>query len=446
MTDQVPSVPPLPSAPPPAPRGRWWTSLLLAIALLIVISYVAVLLVNRVFLTRWAAQMLPEGFLVQRVHLRWPRTVVFDHVRWAAPTTPATPWLQVPRVTADISVTSLFMRRLVVKDFVLNQPRITLQRDADGQWNLPSLRRSSAVPHGVATTRHHWDVAIWSARMKEGTILVDDRAVQEGFHAELNACQLDVRQPFLPLHGWRTQVAFSADAKLRSEPAAPIRLTGWVDWPHKDLEGTLTATSLDIGAFEPYLNRGRVTLRLYHALADVTVALAAVHGDFTADAQMNLNHLTEGDVSIKGVTVLNAKGVITDPQQTVSLRVMLRGPLDQPGAWKRTIAPTGQQTIKFLRPLFAGRKETIILKVMPQVASEQMIEHVQETIKSAADQLKSLFEAPAPTTPPPTAPTEPAAPAASTAPASVQPNGGEPSAAQPKERATTTEAPTTPSP
>lgn len=428
---EPPALPPQPVPPSVPQRRARFGQVALALALaLVVASYAAVVLINRVFLTGWVARALPEGVLVRRVYVRWPATVVINHAQWASGR-PEAPWLQVPYAALDLDLSSLFLRRVVVRRVLLDRPRIHLLRNADGEWNLPPWNHRSAPGQAVAgAARRGWRVAVLSVEMQQGAVVFDDRRIAGGFRGELQACDVQVRHPFLPLQGWRAEVEMRALAVLRPDrPKAPVHLQGRVDLRRKDLAGTLTVKTFDIGALEPYLNQGRLTVRLYQAQLDLTAELAAQHNDFSADGQLTLAHLTEGDVSIRGVNVLSLKDASGGPDRSLQLRLQVRGPLDDPRAWRPKILPTGEQTVKLLRPLFEGRKETIILKVIPQVTGQQAAADVEETVKSVQrglrKQLQKLLETPAPapadTSAPPTVePTPPPATEGNAAPPTAQ--------------------------
>ncbi len=378
-------------------RKNLFLGVLAAVALFGVVSVGIIELINQVFLTQWMAGVLPEGILVRRIHMRWPCTVVVDYASWAAPGTPQAPWLQVPHATIDLFVTPLFVKRLVIRNVVLEQPRVTVHRDADGRWNLPPLRRPSAASsvagRAVPAAKPRWSIAVLAAHVKQGVLVLDDQRIRDGFHGEVVDWDLAVRQPLMPWHGWRTQVETRGTAVLRAgHSTAPLALTGWVDLQAKDLDGTLTVKDFDIGAVEHYINQGRLTLRFYQAQASMTARLKAVRGDFTADCQTTLTNLTDGEVSIKGVRVLDVKDAVGGPDRIVHLHIVLRGPLQRPRAWRPRFIPTGEQTIKLLRPLFEGRKETIILKVLPQVAGEKAVQQIEGTITGATRGLRKQLK------------------------------------------------------
>lgn len=130
----------------------------------------------------------------------------------------AGPFLDAEAVRIRVRAWPLALGRVEMVGFVLDRPRITLVRDADGRWNVASLGTSDADrAHGNRTRggRRHgprvpleWVVGVALSEIRDGRIDVEDRA--GAVPRRLTAARLHLRAE---------NVRLGAAAHLRAEAA-----------------------------------------------------------------------------------------------------------------------------------------------------------------------------------------------------------------------------------
>lgn len=344
---------------------------------------------------------------------------------------------------------SLPSKTLRIQSLEIHQPLLRLTRTHEGTTVWPAL--SDVAARGPSNAAWPWRLQIDSLKLIEGVVEFVDEQPSTTFHGTLEHLSLDVGPVSVPPSRARISFALSAELTGVAGEAAPLYCSGWLDLEVKDLQATCQLKPLALEAFEPYFH-GRTEIRVYAATVQSTSQWQAQAGDFTGRIQLELGHLTEGDLSIHGRTIINVKHMTDRQEPKLSGELQLTGQLERPREWHTEFLPGDdhvQQLIKRLLdrgveliriPLWTGP-----LRVGLSPASRETMTSIEATAKEVEEALEILAvpsaEEEAPTTPTEPAPASEVAPAAAPepVPASTPPDAT-PSAAP---ASTTPTAPTT---
>ena len=334
-------------------------------------------------------------------------------------------------------------RTLWVESLELEQPLLRLTRTKAGailRPNVPAPLSGSIGSTGTGASANlkpppifsSWRVQIESLRVADGIVEFVDEQPAATFHGVLQQVSGVVGPVTIPLNGaWPARVGFStvsaAQPGLSTTPrrgpegaaragmsfavraeligyggnAAPLYCSGWLDPAVKDLQASCQLEPLALEAFEPYYH-GPSELRVYTTTLDSTSQWSAKANELTGRIQVRLDHLSEGDLSVHGQTIINFKRLTGGQGPHLSGEIRLTGPLDHPRQWHAELQPGDPQVqelvtrllkrdVEVIRiPLWGGR-----LHVGLVPASRAMMTDVEATSKEVQEALE-ILAAPAP--------------------------------------------------
>jgi hypothetical protein len=398
---------------------------------------------------------------------------------------PLTTTLKGLRLTSNSPDSSLTIQRVAIRprwispitktvwlDAVeVRQPFIRITRTKAGDYMWLSLPQPAAPPAESAPSSgdaRPWRVRIKSLAIVDGTIEYIDWKPSGAFHGVLGHISLDVGPVIIPLGGagsssWALESAPAMSVAVRGRfsgaagHSAPIFCSGWWSLEAKDLQASCQLDPIALAAFEPYF-RGPPELRVYAATLGSTSQWTAKTNDFNGRIQLELDHLTEGDVSIRGRNIIDVKKLFANGQRPRLIgEISLVGPLGSPQLWHAALLAGNDQVQQLLKrlldrgievvrvPLLSGRH--MPLSLIPSSAAtmttiDKASREVQEALEILAFQPQEPVQrielprtvdvpASAPPTPmlPIQSPVEPPPPGASSTPEpeapspSVTPNG-----------------------
>lgn len=213
MTDEIPHKPASAIARMPrAARG-----LLIAVGVLLVLWAALWLAVPP--LLKWQAEeqlsrMLGRSVSIGRVTFApWALAVTVRDLRIAAAAGGAEPQLQIGRLYADASASSLFRLAPVITALEIDEPRVRVARLDDGRYDIDDVLRRFAEPPGTPSGEPA-RFALYNLQLRGGQVLFDDRPAERR-HA-LSGLQLSL--PFL------SNLPTYVDVKV--EPRLAFQLNG----------------------------------------------------------------------------------------------------------------------------------------------------------------------------------------------------------------------------
>ncbi|MBI1992425.1 MAG: DUF748 domain-containing protein [Candidatus Omnitrophica bacterium] len=249
---------------------------------------------------------------------------------------------------------SLPSRTLWLDAVELDRPILRLTRTHDGtflwpnipqavttgtirpRWGFPSTTRATPVPAS-------WQVRIDSIKVVDGVIELVDEKSASPFHGVLDHLSLIAGPLTVPLGG-SPQLSFAirGQAVGHGGHAAPFYCSGWLNVTTKDLQATCRLEPLALAAFEPYY-QGSPEVRVYAMTLASTSHWMVRANTLSGRIQLELGRLGEGDLSIRGRTVLDVKHIAGGPTPRLSGEITLAGPLDDPRRWRAEFSPGDDQ-------------------------------------------------------------------------------------------------------
>ena len=119
------------------------------------------------------------------------------------------------------------------------------------------------------------------------------------------------------------------------------------------------------------------------------------NNELEARIQLELGNLVEGDVSIRGTTVLDVQQLVPGELAKLTGEIKITGPLDDPSAWQREFVP-GDPQVQELVQLFLERGIDVInipvgKQTMGVDISPATIEAMSD-IQAASEQVEAELE------------------------------------------------------
>lgn len=367
---------------------------------------------------RRARHAVGNAVSIGDVRVGFPLRVVFVDVA-AARSSPGTE-LRIRRITVVPQWVSWARRTLWLRRVSLDEPRFRIQRLQEGRIETPladfSQALASALPAvpasadaGEAGSQPVWHVIAETVQVAGGTVEFVDERVAQSFRGSLANLSF-VGGPFAAPRGTdRFSLAVQGRLIGHREHAAPLYCSGWLHLGAKALDISCQLEPLPLAAFEPYYE-GPLKVRVYDARLKATGRLTAQDNAVEGRIQLEIDQLSEADLSFLGKTVADIKKLAGDsPHPVLTGELQLSGPMDVPADWRLQLAPGNEMVENILEPLFKRRGEAVKIKVGQQTievgltpTSDEAKTGIQETSKTVQETLKLVA-------PPP--PSEPAAPA-----------------------------------
>lgn len=383
----------------------WVHWLLLACLVLVIAETVALMWLAPHYLVRRIEHATGGRLLIDRARLSLlPPTVILMDVRLAH--VPPEASLTVQRATIKPRWVSWTSRTIWVDSFDIEQPFIRVTHTKAGTFLWPNVRSTAKGSQGDVTaalppTEHStnassWRVQIGSIKISDGIVELVDEHSPRSFHGVLDHVSFTIGPLTLPPSSMETAFAFRSEFVGDAGHAAPLYCSGWGDVLAKDLRAFCQLEPLAMGAFEPYY-QGRLKVRVYNATLKATSQWIARSNELDGRLQLELDHLSEGDLSVRGTTVMDIKRLSSGHEPRLRAELKLVGPLDNPGEWRPEFVPGNALVQQFVKPLldrgiemvripFGGR--TITISLTP--ATTEAITGIEEASKQVEDALQIL--------------------------------------------------------
>jgi hypothetical protein len=184
--------------------------------------------------------------------------------------------------------------------------------------------------------------------IEEGVIEFVDDGPTPTFHGLLDHLTVVVGPIALTSDGSRVSavpieyagMSFATRGKLvgyRGE-AAPIYCSGWLEVAEKDMQASCQLEPIALAAFEPYYH-GASEIRVYATTLKSTGQWSATSNQLDGRIQLQLDHLDEGDFSVRGRTILDIKKIPGHEEPRLSAEISVTGPFDSPRQWRAQFLP-----------------------------------------------------------------------------------------------------------
>ena len=399
--------------------SSWFRTFLLIGLLLVAGGYTVLLWVVPHYVTRALEQALGGEVVVGGARLSFPLTTTLTDVRLARNTAEST--LSIQRVVIRPQGISLSTRTLLVDALEIEQPFIRLTRRTSGAWVHPMVPQPVAIKAKLPA----WALHIDSIKVVDGVIELVDEQLATPFHGVLDHASFVIGPVTVPAAQEGMSFAVRARIVGSAGHTAPLYCSGWLDLTVKDLQASCRLEPLALAAFDPYYE-GRTQFRVYTTELQSTSQWWARSNQFGARVQLELVNAGEGDLSIRGRTIVDFKKLTAGAEHRLSGEVSLSGLLDDPRDWHAEFLPGDDQVQQLVTRLLEHRVQIIKipvpggpLRVSIAPAGQLTITDVESASREVEEALEILALPPIPAEPAipqpalsVEAPVEPLAPAA----------------------------------
>lgn len=349
---------------------------------------------------------------IQQARLSFPLTMTFTGVASIDRRTES--FLVMPRVVIKPRWLSAASRTVELDQVIIERPLLHVGRSRAGEVLWPSLASAQSPP----PPSPFWRVRIRSLVIEDGAIEFLDQQIAPPFRGVLHHLSVDLGPLTIPGGGPQMSFAVRGEFVGHSGEAAPVYCSGWAVLAENDFQASCQLQPLALSAFEPYYQQGNVKLRVYQTTLKSTSQWLVDSNVLEGRVQMELGNLTEGDLSVRGRTVVDVKKLAAGETPRLNAELKISGPLDHPEAWRSEFVPGDIAAQQLVRPLLERGIEMITiplggqkLKVSITLASPSTMTDIEEASKQVEQDLEILATPAAEPAAPVTAPAEVAPPA-----------------------------------
>jgi hypothetical protein len=416
---------------------RWFLLLLLV---LVIVEAAALTWVAPYFLIRRLEAATAGALQIGSGLVSFPPAATFLRVRSSA----NSPYqgVSIQRLALRPQWMSFPNKTLWLKTIELERPFVRFSRTAEGaiQWPLGSSPQRQGARAWTWNPFHSaaWRVRVDSLKLTDGVVEFVDARPSQPFRGALQHVSIELGPVALPPDDQATSLIIRGEAVGSSAEAAPFYCSGWLNPVAGDVEVFCKLEPMGLAAFGPYYD-GRIKVRPYQARLSLASQWTSKGRVLDGHIRVEIDRLTEGDVSVRGRTVLDAKRLV---QGEAVLRSAFRvvGPMEAPEQWRVEFVPGDPQVrdvlglliehgVRMVRIPAFGRTLHVALVPSGEAAYGEVL-----AASRAIDEALEVLAPPAPETVPlepapvaPEAATEPVVPEMPSAPISpAQPQGAVP--------------------
>ena len=347
--------------------GRLTTRALLIVLALIAGQYLALAWLVPHPVMRAVERAAGGRLLIGRARLRFPFTTTLAALRLVNNTEAFA--LSAQRVTITPRWVWFPSKTLWLKSLEVERPLIRVTRTQAGALLWPSLQPAEVdVPAVSSALLASWTIHVDSISVVDASIELIDETVAPPFHGLVDHLSIelgpltisrgDLRAPHPSARHVGLSFAGRGQVVGYQGQGAPLYCSGWLDPWVNDLQASCQLAPIALAAFEPYYY-GPSEVRVYAATLKATTQLSAKANQFTGRIQLELNDLAEGDLSVRGRTIVDVKRLTAGQEPRLSGEMYLAGALDNPGGWHVEFLP-GDERVQHLVTRLLDRGVEII--------------------------------------------------------------------------------------
>lgn len=358
------------------------------------------------YILRVVERSLSGTLDVDHTQVVFPRTIRLTGVRLAGGGMAA---LSVPEIVLQLGWPSWRGKTVRLTRVHVRQPLLRLARLKSGTVVWPIVPALEAFTPEGHSPLGRWRVVVEQLSIDEGSVEFFDEQPARPFHGVLDHISSVTGPLALPLEASRSSFAIRAELVGDRGHAAPLYCSGWAGLSAGDLQASCQLEPLALAAFDPYYERrGPVQIRVYDALFQSTSQWRATANSLEGRIQFELLHVKEGDLSVRGRTIVDLKKVTGGQESQMTGQFVLSGPLNDPGRWRSQFVPGDERLRQLVEPLL--ERGIAIIKVpvpggridvgITTPPSEATAIHIEAVSKEVQQDLELLA------TPVPAAPVE----------------------------------------
>ena len=349
--------------------GRLTTRALLVVLALVVGQYLALAWLVPHPVMRAVERAAGGRLLIGRARLRFPFTTTLAALRLVNNTEAFA--LSAQRVTITPRWVWFPSKTLWLKSLEIERPLVRVTRTQAGTLLWPTLQPAAADASAVSSALlASWTIHVDSISVVDASLELIDETVAPPFHGLMDHLSIemgpltisrgDLRAPHPSARQGGLSVAGRGQVVGYLGQGAPLYCSGWLDPWVKDLQASCQLAPIPLAAFEPYYS-GPAEVRVYAATLKATTQLSAKANQFTGRIQLELNNLAEGDLSVRGRTIIDVKRLTAGQEPRLSGEMYLAGALDDPGGWHVEFLPGDERVQHLVRRLLDRGVEVIRL-------------------------------------------------------------------------------------
>lgn len=350
--------------------------------------------------------LISDAYLIGGIDFKPPARLILQDVRLSS--APGQAAAGVGRIAIDIEGLD-WIKRTVWVGLLFEEPSVRLWRSESGAVSVPlhPLRgirpgggaydtQEAALPSGVSD----WRVRVRTVRVVSGAVEWVDERFPKPYRGLLQHIFLTASPG---LHGTaQPPLSFAMHAQWvgLGGHSAPLYCSGWLGVADRNVEASCRLEPIATAAFESYLSRiGKVQVRLYEAAVSGTTHWQAYGNRLDGRFQVQLDNLTQGDLSMRGHTILDFATLTRDNGGKLISEIRVMGLLDDPSGWQWECTPGTDLIQQHIRTKYDRAKEVVSFRLLGQkvglllvpVSREfvDAIEHASREVRQALEAVSS---------------------------------------------------------
>lgn len=359
----------------------WRRWLLMGCAILVVVEYGTLTVIAPHYILDTLQHVVGGDLRVGKARLALPLTTIL-HELYYTPSTPQST-LRAKQIIIKPRWAPSASGEVQIQSLRVEQPFVRISRTEAGTllWPHPNLPASvSSLPERAGEMRLlGWQlkgalrVRIESLRVVDGTLEWIDESQPTPVHLVLEHISFELGPLTVPFTGAAVSTALRAAVVGPTGDPSPLYCSGWLSAASRNMDVSCRLDPMPLSIFEPYFQR-RPVIRFYGSTLKTDTRWIAQGNQLTGRMQLELGRLTEGDISVRGITIIDARQLAgDDPDPKLTGELNFQGPLDTLDEWRGRFLPTNVPAQRLVDQLLERKIKALKIPLGPKALHAQLV-------------------------------------------------------------------------
>jgi uncharacterized protein involved in outer membrane biogenesis len=344
--------------------------LVIVIALVFLSGFIFLSLKGKALVVAQMENILKPKVEIGSIKLNFPDTVEMNQLKIEN-------FLETKQLLIQPSLIAFLSGNVGFSKIVLVEPKITISRDASGEFNFANLLKE--------TEGKSKSVMIGDLVIENGNVdFIDKKIRPEGFVSQIRKLDMKLSNPLSPRFNVSAEIV-GAD----KEKPGSFSAEGWMSLSRKDMDADVKLSNLDGAYFSPYFQSFLSEQKLKSANVNTQVNLNARNNEIDGRCRLNIDNITyeEQQQQAQAFKEISIPGLISSvlgKSQTKTNQITLDLPI------KGTLIPLKINLVKITGSIFTEMLKNTI-STEPE-ALPQKIESIGNKFKSIGKDFEKIFK------------------------------------------------------
>lgn len=359
----------------------WRRWLWITCALLVIFEFGTLTVIAPHYILDTLQYVIGGDLHIEKARLALPLTTILHELHYTPSTAQST--LSAKEVIIKPRWIPSASGEVQIQSIRVEQPFLRISRANGGTvfWPHPTSPQSlQSLPERAGEMRLlGWQlkgalrVRIQSLRIVDGTLEWIDESPETPVHLVLEHISFELGPLTVPSTSEAVSMALRAAVVGPTGDPSPLYCSGWLTAVLRNMDVSCRLDPIPLSIFEPYFQR-RPVIRFYASTLKGDARWSAQGNQLNGRLQLELGRLTEGDISVRGITIIDVRQLAgDDPDPKLTGELSFEGPLDTLEAWRGRFLPTNMAAQRLVDQMLERNIKALKIPLGPKALHAQLV-------------------------------------------------------------------------